>query len=245
MPAVGPIFLFTDFGSADIYVGQVKAVLQAEAPTIPVVDLFNDAAPFDIESAAHLLAALAPRLPRGAVTLAVVDPGVGSPRAPIALTADSRWFVGPDNGLVSVLAARARASLCFPVDWLPAPQSVSFHGRDLFAPAAAHIARGSIEMRSRAPRALDVELGGADCARVIYVDHYGNAMTGVRARAIDSAAAVSVAGRRISHARVFCAAAPGELFWYENSLGLLEIAANAASAASLLGIDIGEAIALE
>lgn len=245
MAVGGPIFLFSDFGAADLYVGQVKAVLDAEAPAVHVIDLFHDVPRFDVASGAHLLAALARRLPPGAVTIAVVDPGVGGERAPIALEADGRWFIGPDNGLLSVLAARARTRRSFLIDWMLEPESASFHGRDLFAPAAAHIARGVVDMRSRAPGALAVQLGGGDLPRVIHVDHYGNAITGVRAAALNRATEVTVAARTLRHARVFSAAAPGELFWYENSIGLLEIAANQASAAALLGVGVGEVVGLE
>src|SRR5687768_4824980 len=99
MHGPAPIFLFTDFGTADLYVGQVKTVLHAEAPHVPVIDLLNDAPHFNVLASAHLLAALVQRLPSGSITLAVVDPGVGGTRKPIAIEADGRWFVGPDNGL--------------------------------------------------------------------------------------------------------------------------------------------------
>ncbi|MGH9575968.1 MAG: SAM hydrolase/SAM-dependent halogenase family protein, partial [Terriglobales bacterium] len=102
------IFLFTDFGAAGIYVGQVKAVLQERSPKVPVIDLLHDAPAFNVKAGAHLLAAFAVRLPKDSVTLAVVDPGVGGPRQPVAVAADGRWFVGPDNGLISVAAARAK-----------------------------------------------------------------------------------------------------------------------------------------
>ena len=136
------IFLFTDFGSADLYVGQVKAVLAAQAPRAPVIDLLNDAPPFNIRAGAHLLAALAARIPRGSVTLAVVDPGVGGAREAVAVRADGRWFVGPDNGLISVAAARAGTAQVYAIGWRPRRLSASFHGRDLFAPVAAMLARG-------------------------------------------------------------------------------------------------------
>ncbi len=84
------IFLFTDFGATDIYVGQVKAVLHQRAPGVPIVDLLHDAPPFNVKAGAHLLAALAARLPRGSVTLAVVDPGVGGEREAVAVNADGR-----------------------------------------------------------------------------------------------------------------------------------------------------------
>lgn len=235
-----PIFLYTDFGAADIYVGQVKAVLHEQAPASPVIDLLHDAPPFRIEENAHLLAALALRLPAAAVTIAVVDPGVGSGRAAVAIEADGRWFVGPDNGLISVLAARSRGTRVVPIDWMAASASVSFHGRDLFAPAAARIARGATELdRVASKPRLDVELGADDLARIVYIDHYGNAMTGLRAVAVDAGCRIEVRGETLTHARVFSAAPPGALFWYENSLGLAEIAANQASAARLLELAVG------
>jgi S-adenosylmethionine hydrolase len=95
------IFLFTDFGAADIYVGQVKAVLAREAPANAIIDLLHEAPAFNVRAGAHLLAALASQIPAGSVTLAVVDPGVGGDRAAVALEVDGRWFVGPDNGLMS------------------------------------------------------------------------------------------------------------------------------------------------
>src|SRR5262249_45495979 len=100
------IFLFTDFGSTDIYAGQVKSVLQQHAPGVAVIDLLHDAPDFNVRASAHLLAALAPRIPAGSTVLAVVDPGVGSARAAVAMRGNGSWFVGPDNGLLSVWAAR-------------------------------------------------------------------------------------------------------------------------------------------
>src|SRR5688572_20369536 len=161
------IFLFTDFGAADLYVGQVKAVLAAQAPRVPVIDLLHDAPAFNIKAGAHLLAALAGRIPRGSVTLAVVDPGVGGPRGAVAVLADGRWLVGPDNGLISVTAARAARAEIFEIGWKPRTLSASFHGRDLFAPVVAMLAGGrrraaKLEKRPR----LSVNLGPGDVAEV-------------------------------------------------------------------------------
>jgi S-adenosylmethionine hydrolase len=236
------IFLFTDFGSADLYVGQVKAILAARAPRAPVIDLLNDAPPFNIRAAAHLLAALAARIPRR-ITVAVVDPGVGGAREAIAVRADGRWFVGPDNGLLSVAAARAGTAQVYAIGWRPRRLSASFHGRDLFAPVAAMLARGrrksaQLEKRSR----LAVRFGPDDVAEVIYADHYGNLMTGLSAASIPPTRKLVVRGRRIAHARVFEAAAPGRLFWYGNSLGLVEVAASGASAQRLLGSKPGDRV---
>lgn len=241
-----PIFLFTDFGTADCYVGQVKAALLTCAPLSPVVDLINDAPAFDVRAAAHLLAALVSYLPVPAVTVAVVDPGVGSERKGVALMADQRWYVGPDNGLLSIVAARAQHCRCYGLDWLPVPARPSFHGRDLFAPAAGRVAQwNNGALAAMRTAALEIDFGGADHAAIIYVDHYGNAMTGIRAATVERAARVRVAGHLLPFRRVFAAAAPGESFWYENSIGLLEIASNQRSAAAVLGLRIGDAVAMQ
>jgi S-adenosylmethionine hydrolase len=241
-----PIVLYTDFGSADLYVGQVKAVLHQAAPASAVIDLLNDAPSFDIEASAHLLAALSRELPQGAVTIAVVDPGVGGSRDAAAVEADGRWYVGPDNGLLSVLIARSASARAFHLDWLPQPRAASFHGRDLFAPAAAQLAQGAVDrgaLRSKAR--LDVTLGAADTSRIIYIDHYGNAMTGIRAATVPGDSRLSVGGVSLARASVFSDVPRGEPFWYENSIGLIEIAANQSSAAAALGLGIGEPVAVE
>jgi S-adenosyl-L-methionine hydrolase (adenosine-forming) len=238
------ICLFTDFGSADIYVGQVRTVLHEYAPQAAVIDLAHEAPAFNVRASAHLLAALADRLPEKCVVLAVVDPGVGGEREPVIVRADGRWVIGPDNGIISVLAARATAAEVFPVSWRPAKLSASFHGRDLFAPFAGMLASGALDTGQLEPKAgLDVDFGAADLAEIIYIDHYGNAMSGLRAAGVGRDARFSVNGHLLAYARVFSAVPPGTAFWYENSLGLVELAANAASAAEQLGIRIGNAVA--
>jgi S-adenosylmethionine hydrolase len=237
------IFLFTDFGSADIYVGQVKSVLAASAPEIPVIDLLHDAPPFNVRAGAHLLAALATRMCIGDVAIAVVDPGVGGERDAVAICAGGRWFVAPDNGLASVAAARCESPDFFSIGWRPDALSASFHGRDLFAPVAAMLARGDrAGPRLRSKSALDTDLGGGDLAEIVYLDHYGNAMTGLRAGSIARDVRLGVAGCGIAHAPVFSAVPAAEPFWYENSLGLVEIAANATSAARELGLVVGQRV---
>jgi S-adenosylmethionine hydrolase len=241
-----PIFLFTDFGSADIYVGQVKAVLHALSPASAVIDLTNDLAAFDVEAAAHLLDALARQLPAGAVTLCVVDPGVGSARGAVALVANGRWYVGPDNGLMSIVAARSGRPSFYDLEPVRGRLSASFHGRDLFAPHAAALASASgADAARRARERLEVRFGPGDLPRIIYVDHYGNAITGVRATSVQPDHTACVRGRLIERARVFSDVPAGELFWYENSIGLVEIAANQANAAAVLGLAVGEPIDFE
>lgn len=234
------VFLFTDFGIGGLYVGQVKAVLQAHAPKVPVIDLLHDAPAFNVKAGAHLLAALAARLPKDSVTLAVVDPGVGGARAPVAVRIDGRWFVGPDNGLISVAAARARKHEAFSIGWRPKALSASFHGRDLFAPVAAMLARGDRKTPKLKKAALAVSFGADDLGEVIYVDHFGNLVTGLRAGSVPRDRGLVINGRTVRYSRVFSEVRQGEAFWYENSLGLVEIAANSTSAAEVLGCKLGD-----
>ncbi|MBI2312419.1 MAG: SAM-dependent chlorinase/fluorinase [Betaproteobacteria bacterium] len=239
------IVLFTDFGSHDLYVGQVMAVLAGAAPGVPVIDLLHDAPAFDVESGAHLLAALAPQFPEGSVFLAVVDPGVGTGRAAVVVEADGRHYVGPDNGLLSVIAGRSRACRTWNIAWRPESLAPSFHGRDLFAPVAATLAAGGFPADRLIPAdGLRTRLGTGDLPRVIYVDHYGNAMTGIRAAALARDATMKVNGTPLPFARVFGEAPPGRAFWHENSVGLVEISVNRGSAAQALGLAVGQRVEL-
>lgn len=239
------IVLFTDFGAGDIYVGQVKAVLQRIAPGVAVIDLLHDAPTFNVRASAHLLAAMVGRFAEDSVFLAVVDPGVGGARDAVVVQAGDHRYVGPDNGLLSVLAARAHTSDCRRILWQPQPLSTSFHGRDLFAPVAATLAaQGGLPDGWLGPSGgLKLEFGGDDLPEIVYVDHYGNAHTGMRARGIARGAWLVIGARRLPYAPVFSAVAEGEAFWYENSLGLVEIAVNCGSAAGLLGLKIGDGLA--
>lgn len=237
------IFLFTDFGADDIYVGQVKSVLYAYAPQAQVLDLTNQAPVFNVRASAHLLAALTEQVPAQCVVLAVVDPGVGSEREPVIVRVGGRWIVGPDNGLISVLAARAPEAAVFPITWRPTRLSASFHGRDLFAPFTAMLASGLLDTgQLESKPALDVEFGAGDLSEIIYVDHYGNAMSGLRAANVHRGARFAVNGHLLAHAPAFSAVSAGTAFWYENSLGLVEFAVNGASAADQLGIVVGSAV---
>lgn len=237
------IVLFTDFGSNDLYVGQVEAVLERCAPGVRVIHLLHEAPSFNVEASAHLLAALASRLPEGCVVLGVVDPGVGSARGAVVVRAQGRWFVGPDNGLFAVVAGRAATCECWEMTRAPRPLSPSFHGRDLFAPMAAAVATGRFpnDEVDRIEGLRDT-LGNGDLAQIVYIDHYGNAFTGLRASGVAPNARFVVGGRTVQHARVFSAVAPGALFWYENSVGLVEIAVNRGSAARALGVAVGDAV---
>jgi S-adenosylmethionine hydrolase len=238
------LLLFSDFGAADLYSGQVETVLDRYAPGVRVINLLNEAPRFDVTASAHLLAALAQRVPRGHVFIAVVDPGVGTRRPGLVARIDGRTFVGPDNGLLSVLWARATQRSAWHIIAHPPGVSVSFHGRDVFAPMAAAVVTGEFPNENvQAVAAPEVLLPGDDLAQVIYLDHYGNAFTGLRGAGLPESRILGVADRRVPHARVFGDAPRGEPFWFVNSLGLVEIAMPMDDAARTLGLRIGTPVA--
>lgn len=238
------LVLFTDYGLTDPYVGQVKAVLAQRAPGVPIIDLMHEVAAFNAHAGAQLLAALMPPFPTGCVVLAVVDPGVGTSRETLVVEADGRWYVGPDNGLLSIVAARASKARYWRIAWRPERLSDTFHGRDLFAPVAAALAHGPFPAEMLTPvEAPTVQFDAADLARVIHIDHFGNAWTGIRG-GLMTGAQLEVKGKILPYHRVFAEAPKGTPFWYVNSAGLVEIAANRGHAAELLALKVGDPVKL-
>lgn len=238
------IVLFTDFGLEGPYTGQMKAVLRRAAPQSDLIDLFADAPVGNPRAATYLLAAYAGWFPAGTVFLCVVDPGVGGARAPIIVEVDERFYVGPDNGLFELVLRRAASANVFEITAQPEKLSASFHGRDLFAPAAARLAAGD-RSQTRALAPLRFADWPDDLGEIVYIDHYGNAMTGLRASALRKEAVLTTpAGRLIRHAETFSAVTPGEGFWYANSNGLIEIAVNLGRADQVLGLAIGNKIGI-
>ncbi len=235
------IALLTDFGWCGPYVGQVKAVLAVDVPEISVIDLMHDAPPFDIQASAFLLASVTEALPFGSVILAVVDSGVGTDtRKPVILQADGRWYVGPGNGIFNVVAKRARELAWWDIDYRPKKLSASFHGRDLFAPVAAIIARGDDPPGTSALPAGRIPADWPDeLWRVIFIDRFGNAATGIRAQNISTEEILELRGTEFPHARIFGEADPGRGFWYQNSNGLVEIALREGNAAERFEITVG------
>lgn len=237
------IAVFTDFGWEGPYLGQMKAAILATAPDQPVIQLMADAPPCQVQLSAYLLAALAPEFPDGTIFLAVVDPGVGSHRPPVILRTDRHIFVGPGNGLFEIVRRRAQRAVLEEVTWRPARLSASFHGRDLFAPVAARLARGEqVAARLAEP---DLATGADwpdDLNQVIYVDRFGNAMTGLRASHVGENFVPVVHGQTLRRAESFFEVAPGTPFWYENSSGLVEIAVNKGRADTVFGLKPGNVI---
>lgn len=236
--------MFTDFTLQGPYVGQMEAVLRRQAPEVPVVSLMHDAPAFNPRASAYLLAALIEPFPQDAVFLCVVDPGVGSERRAVALKADDRWFVGPDNGLLAIVAKRAENAEWFEILWRPECCSNSFHGRDLFAPVAAMLARGEQPEMSPIKEPVGMEWP-EQLEQVIYQDAYGNLITGISARNVSTDIYVTVAGHTLVNARIFAEAEHGGFFWYENSMGLVEVATPNHSAAGALKAEIGTPVHLQ
>jgi S-adenosylmethionine hydrolase len=239
------IVLLTDFGLAGPYTGQMKAVLHRSAPGVPVIDLFADLPTGNPRAAAYLLAAYAAWFEAGTVFLCVVDPGVGGRRPALVVEADGRWYVGPGNGLFELVLRRAGTAQRRDITFAPPLLSASFHGRDLFAPVAAMLARGDpppgrlrTDDSDRRPDWPD------DLPEIVYVDHFGNAMTGLRASQLPTDVPLHVLGRELPRARTFSDLPPGSAFWYENANGLAEIAVNQGRADYTLGLTIGTPVSV-
>jgi S-adenosylmethionine hydrolase len=237
------IVLFTDFGVGSPYMGQMRAVLARSAPAVPVIDLFADAPLCEPRLSAYLLAAYCEEFPAGTVFLCVVDPGVGGARRACVLRADERWYVGPDNGLLNVVAMRARELRWMDLEWRPERLSASFHGRDLFAPVAAELAQGRIPAARAQPADARVDRSWPqELPRILYVDRFGNAMTGVRAERCGAQTLLRVHASTLARAHTFSSVAPGEAFWYANANGLVEIAVNRGRADLALGLTVGDTV---
>lgn len=159
----------------------------------------------------------------------------------LALQTGGRWFLGPDNGLLSRVGRRNDDRRPWELSPEPAAHlSASFHGRDVFAPAAALLACGTLpRLKSFQQAALVGEDWPDTLPEVIYIDHFGNAMTGISSASLPPSGALVVHGRKIVRVRTFSDVAPGEALCYENSLGLMEAAVNGGSAAEMLGLCIG------
>lgn len=258
MEAVAPtIFLLTDFGTKDHYAGHVRAVIAGIAPQARVADISHEIEPFAIDEAAWMLEVTMPLLPERAIVLAVVDPGVGTARRALGVCREGRHFFGPDNGILTpVLASQpGRPEPECDLRELTDPRfqrpgvSATFHARDIFAPAAAHVAAG-LDYRKLGPPVRNPVLlppfqgepagFGQLKGHVVHADRYGNLVTTIRAAQLFPRFVVEVAGREIAtHVRTFADAPAGSLFCHADSSGFLAIAVNQGHAASLLGCQRG------
>jgi hypothetical protein len=169
----------------------------------------------------------------------VVDPGVGNfEDPPIILKLDNRWFVGPDNGLFDIVARAARKMTSWEITWRPNTFSKSFHGRDIYAPVCAMLAKGE-KIPGNKSQWQDRHNWPDDLYEVIYVDHFGNCITGVGAGIIKKDAVLVINGKQIGSASTLSDLSQGVAFWYENSNGLIEIALNQGKASTEFGLEVG------
>ena len=238
------VYFYTDFGGGGPYTGLMESALLRHCPAAKVIDLLSEAPAFSPRHASCLLAAMVPWLLPDSTVVAVVDPGVGGPRMPIVVESGGRRYLGPDNGLFSGVM-QGDDSRAWLIRWPEEMPSASFHGRDLFAPAAGKLLAGEALDLEPLPRdSLEGHDWPLDLHEVIFIDHFGNVMTGLRASALKASARIAVAGRVLRAQTTFSDVPVGEPFWYRNSLGLVEIAVNRGRADRTLGLSIGDPVAV-
>lgn len=240
------LVLMTDFGLQGPYLGQIRAVLARSAPEAPIIDLFSDLPACNPRASSVLIARYSEHIEPPAVFLCVVDPGVGGTRRPLIVKSCGRWFVGPENGLLDGVAAMDPSVEFWEIRvWRSEELSDSFHGRDLFAPVAAYLASGG-RPEAVAQRVSDVKVrDDPEINEVIYLDHFGNAMTGIQGDAVDKRDRLVIDKEvrlELPYARTFCEAEADSPFWYVNGNGLVEIAVGCARAADRLGLEVGDRV---
>lgn len=262
------ITLTTDFGYVNEYVGVMKGVILARTPDARIVDLTHGIRAQAVDEAAYVLEAAYGYFPAGTIHVVVVDPGVGSARRIVLLCADGHLFLAPDNGVLTLLLAKERFESAYGVDrddLFLKPVSNTFHGRDILAPVAAHLASGlpvaevgpqlsSEELTRLSLPEVTIDRGkGLVRGEVVGVDGFGNLITNIHQHTLPGRGAghqeanisVSVKGRTIRGIRAtFDSEQPGNLLAIFGSRGYLEIAANRANAARILGAGPGDAVAI-
>ena len=243
------VTLLTDFGVSDTYVGQMKGAILSLAPAVTLVDLTHAVPPQDVFAGAFLLWTAVSAFTRGTIHLGVVDPGVGSARRAIALASQrGDVLIGPDNGLLLPAAARLggiATAIALPT---PAAASATFHGRDIFAPAAARVATGVSLTDLGTPITDLVQLSlpepTEDAGEVIHVDTYGNLITNIPAPNLRQATGVSIGDVQVPLVTHYAEAEPHALVALVGSAGLLEISVRDGSAAAQTRARRGAAVRL-
>ncbi|MFQ5855703.1 MAG: S-adenosyl-l-methionine hydroxide adenosyltransferase family protein [Anaerolineae bacterium] len=254
------VTLMTDFGLTEPYVGVMKGVILNIVPEAALVDLTHAIPPQDIRQAAFLLSTAVDYFPTGTVHVVVVDPGVGSERRPIAVKSKREYYVAPDNGVLSMALARRPAETIVHLAnsdyWLP-NVSATFHGRDIFAPVAAHLARGvpiddlgtPIHQIVRLPEAHPTrQPDGGIVGQVQHIDRFGDCITNVPSDMLrfDTPPIVRVAGQSIQGiSPAYTAVEPGRPVSLIGSSGFLEIAVCNGNAAEQLDIKVGDTVLIE
>ena len=238
------ITLLTDFGTADSYVAEMKGVLSTYAPNAKLVDITHEVSPGDVRAAQYILSRTWMFFPEGTVYVAVVDAGVGTDRRVLGATRFGRYFLAPDNGLLSFLSLNAQF-ISIPVLPEVAP---TFHGRDVFAPAAGVLANGgSFESLGTAitdplqlPLPIPTTHRDAVVGEVLYVDRFGTLISNISPSALKPGVSIRVAGTDVGPLRrTFADVASGELVAFTGSGGTVEIAVRDGSAMRMLGLGVG------
>jgi len=258
-----PIITFSsDFGSSGPYVGAVKGAILKICPQARIVDISHEISSHNILEGAFNLACSYSYFPAGTVHLAVVDPGVGSQRRGIAVSTERHHFVGPDNGLFTLIYRREKVKRVISIEserHCRETVSPTFHGRDVFGPAAAWLARGTApeqlgpevtDWRSLPLTLLQREGSGRVAGVVLQVDRFGNVITSVHDRELrdllgyePALAEFSAGGRAIARrCRTYADAPAGELVYLKGSSGYYEIAVSEQSAAGILGLKVGDPV---
>jgi len=250
------ITLLTDFGTADYFVGAVKGAILSVNPQAVIVDLTHEIPPQDIAAGAFTLLAAYKTFPAGTVHVAVVDPGVGSTRRPVIVSANEQFFVGPDNGLFTYIYDREPSHQVFHITaekyFRPDPSS-TFHGRDIFAPVVAHVSNGvkpskfgpRITDAVRLPIPLEPERlkNGNLRARIIHIDRFGNCITNITRDLVKPGSSLVINRKTIRQFRNFYTEDSSDSpFAIWGSAGFLEIAVNGGSAAAVLTAKQGDAV---
>ncbi|HKA89922.1 MAG TPA: SAM-dependent chlorinase/fluorinase [Haliangiales bacterium] len=244
------VTLLTDFGTRDGYVGAMKGVIHALAPSATVVDITHDVPPQDIPAAAFALAQAAPFYPAGTIHVVVVDPGVGGRRRGVVLESEGQLYVGPDNGVLSLAAPVEEGWEITSAEFRRREVSATFHGRDVFAPAAARLAGGAKPAAAGARVALEGRLaprpvlfshnGRHVTGHVVHVDRFGNLITDIVASVLPSRCAVRVGSIEVPRLGVaYEDVARGEIVAYVGSAGTLELAVRDGAASEVLGVGRG------
>ena len=260
-PLGGLITLTTDFGIADHFVGAMKGVILSIAPKARIVDISHQITPYNIAEAAFTIAQSWRYFPKGTIHVVVIDPGVGSARRPILVDAAGQYFIGPDNGVFSYIyeAAPARVREITNAKLRLREVSRTFHGRDIFAPASAHLANKVAPARFgmlvkdpvRSPLLQPAHLKGSLWRGVVLKsDRFGNLITNFHVHQFPDIKTMPME-LRIGRARIrrlaltYTDVPPGDVFAVVGSSGFIEIAANQASAADKLRCGAGAPVELE
>lgn len=255
------ITLTTDFGLSDHYAGTMKCVIAGICPDAQIIDITHEIAPADLISAAYTITQAAAFSPPGTIHVIVVDPGVGTARKAIAVRSNGQMFIAPDNGVLSLAVPRdagAARELTNPRLFLPEPSN-TFHGRDIFAPSAAHLAAGEPAWEAVGPELPEIitipdlepsrESTGRWKGIVLSLDHFGNVITNFSKKLVitdNKRLDLEIKHHVIdSFHATFGEAQSSEIFAYIGSSGYLEVAINRGSAASSLGVKPGDPVTLE